>query len=180
MEETLRQTSAALVRARESRDEYKAQVRKLERAVAAARRHADTVVAEQAAKTAALRDEAVVVQRQLADAIAVQQELPAAGESAPETEEAAGYRKRLAEGNAAYAQKQREVQELTKALQLASTGNAQRQHDWDQLCRWFYQSAKGRPVTENERDILTRWVTWRREQPQQKQAKQARKKAGTK
>ncbi len=183
LEETLRQTSAALVRARASRDEYKARVRKLQGAVEATRKHADSVAAEQAAKTAALREEAVVVRQQLANAVAVQKELPAAREAATDAENAADYLRRLAEGNAAYGRLRAECEEHKKSLEVhkgKAKADALLQHDWDRLCRWFYQSSKGRPVTESERQILTRWVTWRREQNQQKQAQQARKKAGKK
>lgn len=179
--ETLRQTSAALVQARASRDKYKARARHLEGVVDAARRHSETVAAEQAAKTAALRGDVVTVRRELTDISAAResesQRATAERETVAAAKAADEFRQRLAEGNAAYAQRLKEIQELRAELKEAAVANAQRQDDWDQLCRWFYQSSKGRPVTDNERQILTRWVTWRKEQHQQKQAKQARKKA---
>lgn len=183
MEETLRQTSAALVHARASRDKYNARVRRLERGIEAARQHADSIAAEQAAKTAALRDEAVVVRRQLTDAAAVQKELAAASEAATDAEKVAAYRQRLAEGNAAYGQLTAQYEGLSKSLEDHKTrtkADARIQHDWDRLCRRLYQVTKGRPSTEADTEILTRWINRKNEQHQQKQNEQARKKAGTK
>lgn len=173
VEETLRQTSSALVQTRTSRDRYKARARQLETAAAAARRHPETVAAEQAAKTAALRSEVAALGRQLADAVAAREER----QTAADAEAAGKYRQRLAEGNAAYAQLLKDRQELRNALEKARTDNARTEHDWDTLCRRLYQSTKGRPSSDADRRILNRWITWKN---QQHQNDQARKKAAGK
>lgn len=188
LEATLHRTSSALVRAQESRDKQNARARKLETAVAAARRHSDSVIGEQAAKTAGLREEAAMLRRQLSEALAALKERqtasPAAANDAAVTPaEVARLRQRLAEGNAAYGQLTAKYDGLWNAFEQAraqAKDDARIHEDWDRLCRRLYQSTKGKPTTEADQQILTRWITRRNLQHAQSQNEQQRKKSGKK
>lgn len=188
LEATLQRTSSALIRAQETRDKQNAQIRKLETAVAAARRHSDSVAAEQAAKTAALREEAAMLRRQLSEAVAANRDrqtatAAAATDAAVTPAEVFRLRQRLADGNAAYGQLTAKYDGLWKAFEQARTqakDDAGIHQDWDRLCGRLYQSTGGKPTTGTDKQILTRWITRRNQQQQQSQNEQQRKKSGKK
>lgn len=195
LEETLRQTSSALMQARDSRDKHQARARSLEAALAAERRRTSNVVAEQASKTATLREETTTLQRQLLDAATARGEEPAAQDfgTASMAEPAAGelpadaaaaiistLRARLAEGNAAYTQLLAKNEQLRNAAGTAGTKDktaALIERSWDRLCRKLYQNSKGRPITDTDREILSHWITWKNDQHPKTTQQQSRKKA---
>lgn len=195
LEETLWRTSSELVRARDSRDKHKARARSLEAALAAELRRTISVIAEQASKTAMLREEGATLQRQLLDAAAGQDDErqtqlvvpPAAATAAAWPPEADGssakLRARLAEGNAAYTRLITQNEELRKTsgspAGIQDKSAAMIERSWDRLCRKLYQASKGRPIPDTERDILSHWITWKNEQ-HHKKTQQQRKKAARK
>jgi hypothetical protein len=168
LEEKVRAASVLMYRARDSRDSYRAKVRSLEAAVATERRRAGAVVAEQAAKTSAMRDQLVDLRRRLAAADRMTRDrVPAAADDGV----MAGLRSRLADGNTAYA-KLMAVHEQLRAsfdqVSAQSRGLPEVYRAWDRLCQKLYQSTKGRPATEVEQRILSQWVSWRNQQQQAK------------
>lgn len=184
LEATLQRTSSALIRAQMVKDKQNAQIRKLETAVAAARRHSDSVAAEQAAKTAALREQAAKLQRQLNEAVAAQRERQTATAAAAVTPaDVSRLRQRLAEGNAAFGQLTAKYDALWEAFEQARThakDNAGIHEDWNRLCRRLYQSTGGKPAKGTDKQILARWITWRNQQHAQSKNEQQRKKSGKK
>lgn len=167
MEETARQAAHGAIRARESRDRYKAKVRSLEAVVATERRRAADVVREQAAKTAAMRDELAMLRRGL---VAVREQLAtkvAVPAGSADVDGEGRLRSRLAEGNAAYGKLMETHQQLRSAfdqLSAQSTAMPGILRAWDRLCSRLYQSTKGRPSTEAEQQVLSQWITWRNAQ----------------
>lgn len=154
---------AGMYRARESRDRYKARVRSLEAAVDTERRRAAAVVAEQAAKTAALREEVSDLRRQLAAA----GERQGTGQATADAADVGKLRARLAAGNAAYVELAAKQKQLRAAYDRAADeakASAAIHASWDRLCRKLYQSTKGRALAEADHRTLTLWVAWRKEQ----------------
>jgi hypothetical protein len=168
LEETVRAASVLMYRARDSRDSYRAKVRAAEAAVATERRRAGAVVAEQAAKTSAMRDQLVDLRRRLADAERTARErVPAAADDGV----VAGLRSRLADGNTAYAKLMAVHEQLRSSFDQVSAqarGLPEVYRAWDRLCQKLYQSTKGKPATEAEQRILSQWVSWRNQQQQSK------------
>jgi hypothetical protein len=161
--EEVRGATAGMYRVRESRDKYKARVRSLEAAVDTERRRAVAVVAEQAAKTAAVREEITDLRRQHA----------AAGErdgvraAAADPAVVGKLRARLADGNAAYAQlaaKQKQLRTAYDQTMHQTKAAAQVYKSWDRLCQKLYQSTKGRTLAEADQRTLQQWASWRNEQ----------------
>ncbi|GAB3253082.1 hypothetical protein [Arthrobacter pigmenti] len=150
-----------MYRARQSRDAKLQRVRSMDAAAESARRRAEAVVAEQAERTAGLRQALVESRTRVLE---LERELTTSAETSADTSVVDDLRDRLATGNAAYAElldthsKLRAAFDHQKDTSQMVSAYVQ---DWDLLCRRLYQANRGRQVSGQDRAILQRWSTWR-------------------
>lgn len=158
---TSRDAQRRMYRSRLSRNKNIQRARELGAVAATARRRAESVVAEQAERTAALRLALVESRRQV---MVLEGQLRAGTGVAPDSGVVEKLRERLAAGNAAYSELMAMHGKLRAAFD-AQRGQARMVgayvKDWDMLCMRLYQGSRARNVPAADRAVLARWSAWR-------------------